>query len=84
MAFKPPGAQRTNPQRLKLIAGLQSVPCAGRGTQWWAVCRGSVAEPGFNLKASDEWNSLQGNLRDEGFLLFVFCFFFSLILSPVR
>lgn len=26
-----------------------------------------------NLKASDEWDSLRGNLSDEGFLFF--CFF---------
>lgn len=30
-----------------------------------------------NLKASDEWDSLRGNLSDEGFLLFVFLLFFS-------
>lgn len=29
-----------------------------------------------NLKASDEWDSLRGNLSDEGFLLFVFVLFF--------
>ena len=38
-----------------------------------------------NLKASDEWNSLQGNLRDEGFLLLFFFFSsYFLLLGRIR
>ena len=36
-----------------------------------------------NRKASDEWDSLRGNLSDEGFLLFAFLLFFFLILFPI-
>lgn len=65
------------------MAELHSKHCAGCGAQWQAVCGHSVATSLIlsliNLKASDEWDRLPGNLSHEGFLLFFL--WFSLILS---
>lgn len=77
MAFKPPELRGQNSQRLKLKAGLESVPHVGLAHSGGLFAEAQLLSQ-INLKASDEWTSLQGNLRDEGFLLLFF-----LILSLV-